>query len=218
MTERVNPSVEYPAVERQGSLLVRKVAHDARGRPTFQERLGGRPRSAGERFTIVHTVNDRPVRSYDIAIVEQQKADMSRPLSVVYEWTGKGFEGGMVISGGLYPAAYSGSARDAAAFLAVRAAPVVIGGVSGFVVGVVASIPATAAELGRVIVNARETVISRTVYEYDERGRIRFMKLYPPEEHAAELVKTEFTYAGDNDTPVRTDVRSLVENTVRTIR
>jgi hypothetical protein len=73
-------------------------------------------------------------------------------------------------------------------------------------------------ELSRVIVNARETLISRTVYEYDERGRIRFMRLYPPEERATELVKTEFSYAGDSETPFKTDVLSVVENKVRTIR
>lgn len=217
MTERVHPPTEYPAVERQAVLLVKKMEYDANGRPLFIRTIHDRPAAAGERYTIVHTVNGRPSRSYDIAIVEQ-RADMGKPFSVVYEWTGKGFEGGLVISGGVYPQEFSGSARDAAAFLAVKAAPVVIGGVSGFVIGLVACIPTTAAELGRVIVSARETVVSRTVYEYDERGRIRFMRLYPPEEHATELVKTEFSYAGDSEKPFKTEVFSVVENTVRTIR
>lgn len=93
-----------------------------------------------------------------------------------------------------------------------------VGGVTGFVVGILSSIPEAAGELRKVIVNARETVVGYTVYEYDEKGRIKFMKLYPPVEHAEELVKTEFMYSGDNDLPVKTEVTSLVEKKVRMIR
>src|SRR5574341_1418148 len=203
MTERVRPVTEYPSVPKQGTFLVKKIDYDAYGRPLFRDRTEKLSGAAGERFTIVHTVNDRPSRSYDIAIVERQKADMSKPLAVVYEWTGKGFEGGLALSQGLYPGGFVVQSRDEAlAYLTIKAAPVVIGGVTGFVIGVVACIPATAIELSHVIVSARETVIGYTVYEYDEKGRIRFMKLYPPEEQASELVKTEFFYSGDGDVPV----------------
>jgi hypothetical protein len=219
MTERVRPTTEYPSVAKQSAFLVKKIEYDTYGRPLFQERLGSRPGGAGERFTIVHAVNDRPSRSYDIAIVEQQKADMSKPLSVVYEWTGKGFEVGLAISHGIVPSSYSASSsNDALVYLAAITAPVVVGGVTGFVVGVVSSIPETVVELRNLLVNARETVINYTVYEYDEKGRIRFMKLYPPAEHAQELVKTEFHYAGDRDSPSRTDVTSPIEKSVRVIR
>jgi len=103
MTERVQPVREYPAVPKQSTFLVKKVGYDGHGRPLFNERLDSRPGAAGDQFTIVHAVNERPVRSYDIAIVEQQKADMGRPLAVLYEWTGKGFEGGLAISSGIVP-------------------------------------------------------------------------------------------------------------------
>jgi len=135
----------------------------------------------------------------------------------VYEWTGRGFEGGLAIASGIMPnGSYSG--REAAAFLAVKAAPVLIGSVTGFVVGVLSSIPETAIELKRVVVNTRETVISTTEYRYDEKGRIRSMKLYPPVSSADELVRTEFFYAGDQQVPDRTEVTSVVENKVRVIR
>ncbi|MGE5173815.1 MAG: hypothetical protein ACM3MD_08300 [Betaproteobacteria bacterium] len=66
--------------------------------------------------------------------------------------------------------------------------------------------------------NAREVVTGYTAYEYDEKGRIRFMKLYPPDEHAVELVKTEFFCTGNGDVPDKTEVTSLVEKKVRMIR
>lgn len=219
MTERVQPATEYPSVPKQSMFLVKKIDYDAHGRPLFRERTGKRPGAAGERFTIVHAVNDRPSRSYDIAIVERQKADMGKPLAVVYEWTGKGFEVGLAISRGMVPSSYSASSGDGAlVFLAAMTAPVVVGGVTGFVVGIVSSIPETVAELRNLLVNARESVIGYAVYEYDEKGRIRFMKLYPPVEHAQELVKTEFHYTGDREEPSKTEVTSLIEKSVRTIR
>jgi hypothetical protein len=159
------------------------------------------------------------MRSYDIAIVDQQKVDPGKPLAVIYEWTGKGFEGGLTIAGQMFPNGVSLNSRDdALAYLAIRTAPIVIGGVAGFVVGVVSSIPETATELRKVVVNTRETVIGYTVYEYDEKGRIRNMKLYPPLESAEELVKTEFFYTEGNEVPSRTEVTSMVEKKVRLIR
>jgi hypothetical protein len=218
VTERVHPVTEYPAVPGQAAYLVKKIDYDNYGRPLFTDRLAGRPGKAGKVFTIVHTVNNRPVRSFDIAIVEHEKADMGKPLAVIYEWTGKGFEGGMVISQGIFPGGFSGSGSEAMVYLAIKAAPLVIGGLTGFVVGLVASIPEAAGELKHVIINAQERVITYTVYEYDEKGRIKFMKLYPPEEHAEELVRTVFYYTRDSDVPSRTDVTSRVEKKVRTIQ
>jgi hypothetical protein len=219
MTERVQPVKEYPFVPKQTTFLANKIEYDIHGRPLFSNVLSSRPGRSGDRFTIVHTVNNRPVRSYDIAIVEQQKADLAKPFAVIYEWTGRGFEGGLDISGRMFPNGVQiNSGDEALAYLAIRTAPVVIGSVTGFVVGVVSSIPVTATELKHAVVNSRETVIGYTVYEYDEKGRIRFMKAYPPVEHAEELVKTEFFYSGDSRDPFKTEVTSVVEKKMRIIQ
>lgn len=103
MTEQVAPNVEYPGVPKQSTFLIKKIEYDAHGRPLFNVVTRDRPHKAGKFFTIVHAVNNKPVRSYDIAIVERQKADVSRPLTVVYEWTGRGFDGGLEISQGMFP-------------------------------------------------------------------------------------------------------------------
>jgi hypothetical protein len=60
MTERVPPVTEYPAVPNQSTFLVQKIMYDERGRPLFGDRLGSRPDTAGEQFTVVHAINDRP--------------------------------------------------------------------------------------------------------------------------------------------------------------
>ena len=217
MTERVYPAVEYPFIPKQSTVLVKQIEYDAHGRPLVPVVLNDRPGKTGDMFTIVHTVDNRPVRSYDIVIVKGQQADMSRPLAVVYEWTGKGFEAGFSITGNLFRGGVYASGNDALAIFAIEAAPIVIGGVTGFVVGIVSSIPETATELRHVIVNARETVVGYTLYEYDEKGRIRLMKMHSPTQQDAELVRTEFFYEGENGDPLKTKITSMPEQKVRTI-
>ena len=215
MTERIQPVADYAFVPEQTTFLIKNLDHDEHGRPVFPAPLRARPGKSGELFTLVHTVNKKPDRSYDIAIVEQEKG---RPFAVIYEWTGRGFEGGMEISESIMPGGVISSGGEAAAYLAIKTAPMVLGGVTGFVVGILSSIPETAIELRRVIVSAREKVVAYTVYEYDEQGRIKFMKLYPPAEHAPELVRTEFFYEGSGKDPFRTEITSLIEKKVRILQ
>ncbi len=215
-TTRVPPVAEYPAVQNQSIFLVKKIGYDQYGRPRFDDRLNRRPGSAGDTFAVVHAVNSKPVRSYSIAVVPS-KADLTRPFAVIYDWTGRGFEGGVEISSAIGPPGAIQSGEEAAVYLAIKAAPIVIATVTGFVVGVLASIPETAVELKKIVVNARETITGYTEYSYDERGRIKFMNLYPPAEHADALVKTQFVYQGDGQEPVRTVVTSVAERKVRTI-
>jgi hypothetical protein len=217
MAERVPLPRDHPGIPKQSSFLVKKIGYDEHGRPQFNERPGIRPRSAGETFAVVHTINDLPSRSYHIAIVEQPRTGPG-PLKVIYTWTGKGFEGGVEITSGIFPkdgTIHSGA--EAAAYLTIKAAPIVIGTVTGFVVGVLASIPETAKELKRVIVSTRETVIGITEYTYDDQGRIRFMKLYPPVEHSDALVRTEFFYEGASVIPKKAEVTSVVEQKIRQV-
>lgn len=215
-TAQVPPVAEYPAVQNQSIFLVKKIGYDRYGRPEFNDRLNRRPGSAGDTFAVVHAVNGRPLRSYSIAVVPSN-ADLTRPFAVIYDWTGRGFEGGVAISSGIFPQGTIQSGEEAAVYLAIKAAPIVIATVTGFVVGVLASIPKTAVELKNIVVNARETITGYTEYSYDERSRIKFMKLYPPGEHVDELVRTDFLYEGGGQAPVRTIVMSVAERKIRTI-
>ena len=215
MTERLPLPAEHPGIPDQSVFLVKKIGYDGYGRPLFTERLDGRPRSAGDTFTVVHAINGFPSRSYDIAIMDQPSIGPG-PLAVIYEWTGRGYEGGVEITGGLLRGGVSvGSGKEAVAYLAVVAAPVVIATATGFVVGVLACIPEVAKELKDVIVSTGEAMTGYRDYTYDDQGRIRFMRLYPPEEHGDLLVLTEFFYEGPGREPARTMVTSSAEKKVR---
>jgi len=219
LTARVQPVKEYPDVPKQGTFLVKKIEYDEHGRPLFREKIRMRPGGKGELFALVHTVNNRPVRSYDIAVVEQQKSDKS-PIEVIYEWTGKGYEAGMS-SGRYIVGSVTVDARGGRGSGTIQIGGAIVTTVvltaAGFVVGLVASVPSAMQELRNVVVNARETVIGYTVYEYDEKNRIKFMKLFPPIEHAEALVKTEFFYEGGSEDPSKTEVTSIIEKKVRLI-
>jgi hypothetical protein len=218
MTARVQPAAEYASAPKKSVILVEKIEYDGHGRPLFNDVLNKRPSHADDRFTIVQFSGDRPVVSYDITIVGEEQIDLKKPVSVIYEWTGKGFEAGFQISGHVLGGHIHASGRDAAVYLAIVTAPIIIGGVTGFVIGIAESIPDTAAELRKVIVNKREKVTAYTNYEYDEEGRIRSMNLYPPAEHAEALVRTEFMYAGKGRDPYKTEIMSVPEKKTRVLQ
>lgn len=217
MTERLPLPAEHPGVPQQSHFLVQRIGHDEHGRPVFTGPLSSRPSAVGETFTVVQTINGLPSRSYDIAIVKQPKTGPG-PLAVIYEWTGRGFEAGVEFTGLLLQSGVSiSSDEEAAVYLAMVVSPIVITTATGFMVGTIASIPETAKELRRVIVSAGETVTGYRDYTYDDRRRIRFMKLYPPEERGAPLVRTEFFYEGTGMVPVRAEVSSMAEQKVRQV-
>lgn len=199
------------------TFFVKNTEYDEHGRPLFRDFLTERPAIEGEPFTILQYQENRPVQSFDVMVVGR-KADINRPLAVIYKWTGDGFQAGLAVSEGLAPGYYqSGSAKEAAAYLAIKAAPVVIGGVSGFVIGLVACIPETAVEVKNLIVNTQEVIMSHTYYEYDKLNRLTTMKMYLPAERETEAVRTVFYYKDSESDPEKTEVKSFVEHTVRTI-
>ncbi len=215
MTHRIDlPPSTLPVNTGENLVLIARVEYDVKGRPFFGQRLKQRPKNAGAQFTVVRFAGGRAAESYDILVRSEEKPDMMRPLEVIYHWTGEGFQGGLALTQG---SGFSGSARDLAAYMAVRVAVVAVGGVVGFAVGVVESIPEAAAELKKVIVNAREQVMSYTRYEYDELDRIASMRMYAPGDRPVELVRTDYSYSGAEVLPVKTVVTSYPENKIRTI-
>ena len=215
MTNRADLSSRvFPENAEQKLVMIQRLEYDVKGRPFFGERLKQRPSDAGAQFTVVRFSGNRAVESYDILVRSEEKPDMMRPLEVIYQWTGDGFQGGMALTGG---SGFSGSGRDLAAYMAVRVAAVAVGGVVGFAVGVVESIPEAAGELKKVIVNARESVVSYTRYEYDGQDRIALMRMYAPGDRPVEIVRTEYVYSGSEVLPSKTVVTSYPENKVRTM-
>lgn len=216
MTHRVDlPLSALPGNAGQKLVMLARVEYDVKGRPFFGQRLKQRPQEAGAQFTVVQLAGSRAVESYDILVRSEEKPDMMRPLEVIYHWTGEGFQGGMAMTQGMQ--GFSGSVEALAGYLTVKLVPVAVGGVVGFVVGVAASIPEAAGELKKVLVNARENVVSYTRYEYDEQGRIASLRMYAPGDRPVELVRTDYSYSGTEALPSKTVVTSYSENKVRTI-
>ena len=87
-----------PEKEKPTFVIVKKIDFDSHGLPLFQSVLNKRPDKVGDAFTLVLYAKDRPVKSFDIIIV-QQETDLKKPLNVLYTWTGKGFAVGAILGG-----------------------------------------------------------------------------------------------------------------------
>jgi len=210
------------------SIIVNNIEYDSHGRPVFSNILQERPYREGEQFTLVHCIDNKPTRSFDIAITSV-RPDATRPLRVIYEWTGKGFKAGVAGARSYSDAVIKERQQElqrgnVADPFRMRADAVGLVGavvtltVSGFIVGLGASIPATFQELTNVIVSAHEQVISSAAYEYDGRQRLSRMKTYLPSDISREIIKTDFFYADENAAvPYKAEIRSYPEGAVRTI-
>jgi hypothetical protein len=192
-------------------VMVKKVDYDSHGRPLFRDLLRERPLKSGEQFTLVYYCDNKPVKSFDIAIIGR-KPDMLKPLAVIYDWTGSGFKVGAQLAA----ESLRGVGNDKYAWV-VPAASLVVGTAAGFVIGIGASIPVALQEVGTLMAD-NEALLGFSEYAYDERGRIRSMRIFQPDEMQRELVKTEFNYRGDDTAPFETSVYSRPEDKIRTIR
>jgi hypothetical protein len=211
LTSPVLPVGQKPMI-----ILVKTGTYDQYGLPKFGPALTERPTEPGEQFSLVYEVNNRPVKSYEIVVTGERKADITRPLKVLFEWTGKGFTVGASMVWGSGPVQFSYDAKTNMIYTTASMAPIVVMGATGFVVGVVAGVVSAGEELRYAVLSPRETAVSSTVYEYDQQGRLKRLRMFLPDEKT-EVVRTEYFYGDGELVPVKAESRSYPENKVRTI-
>jgi YD repeat-containing protein len=204
-------------------IVVRGIAYDNKGLPVIGAELARRPSEPGDCFTVVRLLDHKPVVSYDIA-VKRQKPDFVKPFRTVYEWTGKGFKDGAVMSGALGALGLVIAEADIApntgdqmlVELAIIATPVTIGTVGGFVIGLADGIKQSALELAKVV-ESGEQAITCTTYDYDAFNRLSTIRMYTAD-RTRELVRTYFSYEDTGPVPVKATVKSLVEGKEREVK
>lgn len=201
-------------------VLVRQIEYDRKGLPLFLHQLSDRPGRAGDRFTIVQLMNGQPTTSYDI-VVTGPESDFTKPFKVVYEWTGRGFEGGAqgtAVTANIASHGGNVGGRDEAVVtLAFVIAPLVIGTAGGFLIGVADGIRTTAEEVGKVVVGKQEQVVAYTTYAYDARDRLSLTRMYKADATRQELVRTEYVYQADSPEPVKATITTFSDGVVRIV-
>jgi hypothetical protein len=75
----------------------------------------------------------------------------------------------------------------------------------------------TAVELGKVVVNKHERVVTYTTYAYDARNRLSLMRMYKVDDRK-ELVRTEFFYEADSPVPAKTTITKYPEGAVKVLQ
>jgi hypothetical protein len=209
------------AVPKIRDVLVRDVEYSPKGVPSFLHQLKYRPSNAGERFTIARLLDDRPVASFDI-VVRNRKADFSKPFKVVYEWTGKGFRcGAQGTAVTMDMVGHSGQAihnsDDAFIAFVIVLAPLAVGTVGGFVIGLADGIKTTAEETVKVVLNKYEQVVTYTTYSYDAHDRLFLMRMFKADDSRQEVVRTEYSYEGESPQPTKTVITTFPDGHVKTL-
>jgi hypothetical protein len=215
-TRHVNINDQHGATKLR-EVLVQQVEYCPKGLPSFLNQLGYRPSEAGDHFTVAQLVNDRPATSFDITVIGAN-ADFKKPFKVVYEWTGKGFRGGALGSAATLEVASGVTPQhndEALLLVAVVLAPVVVGTVGGFVIGVADGIKTTAEEVGKVVLGNHEQVVTYTTYAYDGHDRLFMMRMFKADDGRQELVRTEYIYEADSVKPTKTVITTFPDGAVK---
>jgi len=214
------PKTVAPADPRLRTLLLSGLAYDDLGVPDFSRNiLKDRPRERGAKFTFVQFIEERPIKSYEIAITDPPRPDMLRPIRLIFEWTGQGFITGLEMTGEMISEqSLIGHSEEAVlAALVIITAPIVIGTIGGFAIGVGASVPLTGEELKKIPVRTSEVILTFSDYEHDERGRLMRIKTYLYTAPHNLLVQTDYHYRSNDHKPSRTEIKSIPENRVRVL-
>lgn len=209
--------INGPGMPLRYDIIVNEMGYNDKGLPVPGRVLDERPSQPGQHFTVVQMADDRPLVSYDIAVV-RGKPDFNKPLEAIYEWTGKGFLYGITATDVLFSDSHFHihSASELAGAAAVMATPAAIGGIAGFVIGVGDGAFQTVQELGK-FVHDDEQVLTCTRYDYDIGGRLLRMRMFTSD-MKKELVRTNFEYFGKSPVPTRATVESFVEGKERVVK
>lgn len=203
-----NPNLPDPT-----SKMFKNLTFDKTGLPVFSEILEKRPSGKGEQFYLVdYDSPERPLRTFQIALIRGEKASVMSPLQIIFEWTGSG------IVVGLNSVLRSDLATKTPEDLLVVMTVPVITTVGGFIAGVVASIPEINTQVNRIFITKKEILVSYTTYEYDDQNRLVSMKAQSPTQDSKEVsATTKFFYDGDSAEPTKAEVTSVPENKTRVI-
>ncbi len=211
-TQTVNLS-DYQGTGEFTTQMFKNLTFDKVGRPVFSNALEKRPTKLGEQFFLVDFVANKPIRTFQIAIVDNETATLKAPLAIIFEWTGTGIAVGLQTVMDLEP-----SSRTVGEGLLVIMTVPLITTVGGLAAGIVASIPEMATQMNRVWFSRKEVLVSYTTYDYDEAGRLIQMKTQSPSPDGEEVsVTTVFSYETEGETPIKTEVISVPENKTRRI-
>ncbi|HNR88364.1 MAG TPA: hypothetical protein PKM65_08500 [Spirochaetota bacterium] len=213
---------------------------DGRGMPKYEGKLKKIPDAIGSTFVLVFKDGkNRPSKALSMMIVKhQEKADPSRSITVIFDWTKKGFLigtdatgsvfGGSVPSNSCLPIPRTSSGGEALGYLAligviaaltvvVFITPIIVGTTGGFVVGVAQSPVEATGEIKKALTDRIPLALVYLSYHYEGAGRLVGINQYIASNPAKLVVETEYHYRPFEFIPYKAVVKSIPEKKTRTI-
>lgn len=186
----------------------RALTFDSYGMPAFTERLKKRPKKSGTDFFLLEdSGKGRPYKYYHIE-VRGESPSFSRPFKTLLDRTVSGMKGGAEFAGELIAGTPASSGDEAEALLAFAAVSVAVGTVGGITVGLVEGSYEMVVEAGKVL-SSSEELLSFSVCDYDNKGRLRTLRAFDAGPPALELFRVRYAYEDGSYKPIRITVEDI---------
>lgn len=183
------------------------LTFDSYGMPAFSEKLKRRPTSAGADFYLVEDSSGRPAKYYHINI-NGGNPDMKRPFKTLLDRTVSGIKGGAEFAVDVLGGTQPSSSDETEAVLALAAISVAVGTVGGITVGLVEGTYEAFVEAGKVL-SSTEELLSFSLCDYDNKGRLRTLRAFDAGPPAQELFRVRYSYQGGSNKPMRITVEDI---------
>jgi len=190
---------------------------DKFGLVVFSDKLKDKKESKDGKYVIVYSENDKPVKSFQVLTSFGAEINLAKPFQVILRWTGSGFEAGVGAVGGLRIGTSCNSSDCSAVAAIILVSPVIIGTFVGFVIGVIDSIPTAAKEIAKIFDRDKEIIFSYSIYEYDDKNRLKSYSIFAPGQENRLVAKGEFFYKGNELYPSKDSYYAFQANGKREV-
>lgn len=194
--------------------------------PFFRNEIQKQKISDYQHYILVNYSNNKHDNAY---LIKQEKleTDATKPIKVIYKWTGKGFNAGYESSKGIIEysseLATSFPINNPPLAIISTAPGYIIGttifvasGATGFIIGLGKSVPEAYNEIKK-IGKINGIILGKYVFEYDRTGRISKYTHYSPSPENIKLSDTFFYYYKNANTPYKSINDNFVDKKKRIV-
>lgn len=195
--------------------IYKKLSYDKYGRLQFKNKVKALTEVNKYYYLVDRSSKTGQMKRYfKIYYVDKKRYRvlMSKPLGLIYKWTGKGFELGLEVADFIMKGTSTSGGEGAVAVLGVLTTTS-----GGFIYGVHKGIVETWNQLEKPFIKYRELLLGYSKISYDNKGRISKITHFTPEEKPVVITETSFIYYKNKPNPYKSMIYSKADNKKRRI-